>query len=327
MAKRRFYSFYLAFLPLVFLFCSGMFTPYGFCAGFPSHPIQLLCGSVAGAPGDISARMVAEELGVILGQKVIVTNKPGAGTILAAETALRSKKDGYTLLYSGNGAFVYAPNVEPEMVHYDPAKDAEPLGYHYVMPTVISVRADSPWKNFREFVDYGKKNPGKLRFSSIGIGSQPHFGIELLQSITCMQVTHIPFKGGESVVTAVLGGHVEATLDGIGKLYSHWQSGTMRILIIDPKWSANPEIPTLQELGYPSGIPSVWYSMWAPTGIPEEARAVLVPAIEKAMKLTKARIEQLGNFCEYKSPAEQKKLRDEEYKLAYDIAVRIGLRK
>ncbi len=216
MVKQRFYLL-VAFLGPLFLFGSVVLTPSGFCAGYPDRQILLICPNVPGAPGDIAARMLADELGPILGQKVIVNNKPGAGTALAAETVLRSKKDGYTLLYSGNSAFIYVPNVNPEAVHYDPVKDAEPLGVHFVMPTVVSVRADAPWKTFPQLVDYAKKNPGKLRFSSIGVGSQPHFGIELLQMITGIQVTHIPFKGGESVVTAVLGGHVEATLDGIRK--------------------------------------------------------------------------------------------------------------
>ena len=145
--------------------------------------------------------------------------------------------------------------------------------------------------------------------------------------ITGIQVTHIPFKGGESVVTAVLGGHVEATLDGFGKLKPHWDAGTMRILIIDPKRVESPEIPTLQELGYRSSLPAVWFGVWAPTGLPEDVRAVLVPAIEKAVRLTKPKVEQMGNTLDYRSPVEHKKLQEEEYRQAYQIAVKIGLRK
>jgi tripartite-type tricarboxylate transporter receptor subunit TctC len=326
MEKQRF-RFRLGFTAILFLLGSVAMTSSAFCAGYPDHPIQLVCPNVPGAPGDIAARMLAEELGPILGQKVIVNNKPGAGTALAAETVLRSKKDGYTILYSGNSAFVYVPNVNPEAVHYDPVKDADPLGVHFVMPTVVSVRSDAPWKTFAQLVDYAKKNPGKLRFSSIGVGSQPHFGIELLQMITGIQVTHIPFKGGESVVTAVLGGHVEATLDGIGKLKPHMDAGTMRTLIIDPKRPENPEIPTLQELGYRSGLPAVWFGVWAPAGIPEDVRAILVPAVEKALRLTKPRVEQLGNTFDYRPPAEHRRLQEEEYRQAYEVAVKIGLRK
>jgi tripartite-type tricarboxylate transporter receptor subunit TctC len=101
----------------------------------------------------------------------------------------------------------------------------------------------------------------------------------------------------------------------------------MRILLIDPKLPSRPEIPTLKQLGYKQGLPDTWFALWAPAGIPEEARRVLISAVEKAVKATKPRLEQMGHICEYRSPAEVMKLRDEEYKQIYDIAVRIGLRK
>jgi tripartite-type tricarboxylate transporter receptor subunit TctC len=305
----------------------GALIPPASPAAYPDHSIQLIIPYVPGATGDITARLLADELEKILGQKIIPNNKAGAGTVLGAEAVIRSKKDGYTLFYGGASAFVYAPNANPDVVHYDPAKDVEPLGFHYFFPTVIGVRADSPWKTFPEFVDYAKKNPGKIRMTSIGVGSSTHFAIELLQSIVGAQFTHVPFKGGESVVTAVLGGHVESTLDGFGKLKPHVEEGTMRILLVDPKKPDYPQIPTLKELGYSQGLPATWFAMFAPAGIPEEVRKVLVPAIEKAVKATKPKIDSFGSICEYKGPAELKKLRDDEYKQVYEIAVKLGLRK
>jgi tripartite-type tricarboxylate transporter receptor subunit TctC len=311
------------------LFISGLsaLTPSASLAAFPDHPIQLIIPYVAGATGDTTARMLAEELEKILGQKIVPINKPGAGTVLGAETVIRSKKDGYTLFYGGASAFVYAPNANPDVVQYDPAKDVEPLGFHYFFPTVIGVKADAPWKTFREFVDYAKKNPGKIRMTSIGVGSSTHFAIELLQSIVGAQFTHVPFKGGESVVTAVLGGHVESTLDGFGKLKPHVEAGNMRILLVDPKKPDYPQIPTLKELGYNQGLPATWFAMFAPAGIPEEVRKVLVPAVEKAVKATKPKIDAFGSICEYKGPAELRKLREDEYNRVYEMAVKLGLRK
>jgi len=298
-----------------------------FAAGYPDHQIQLIIPYVPGATGDITARMLADEMEKIIGAKIIPNNKPGAGTVLGAEALVRSKKDGYTLFYGGASPFVYAPISNPEVVHYDAAKDVEPLGFHFFFPTVVGVKADAPWKNFKEFVDYAKKNPGKIRISSIGVGSSTHFAIEMLQSITGIKLTHVPFEGGEATVTAVMGGHVEATLDGFGKLKPHVEAGRMRILLIDPKKPNYPDIPTLKELGYKQGVPATWFALWAPAGIPDEARKVLVPAMEKAAKNTKARIDALGSICEYKTPAETKKLRDDEYKQMYEIAVKIGIRK
>jgi tripartite-type tricarboxylate transporter receptor subunit TctC len=304
----------------------GIFSFSPSWAGYPERPIQLIIPYVAGATGDITARMLAEELEKILGTKIIPENKPGASTVLGVDVFLRAKKDGYTLFYGGATPFVYVPVSNPKIVHYDPAKDVEPLGFHYFFPSVLGVKADAPWKTFPEFVDYAKKNPGKIRISTIGVGSSPHFDVEMLQAITGIQMTHVPFEGGESVVTAVMGGHVEATLDGFGKLKPHVDAGRMRILLIDPKKESHPEIPTLMELGYKEGIPATWFALWTQAGVPEEARKVLVPAVEKALKNTKPKIEALGSICEYKGPEELRKLRDEEYKRVYDIAVKIGLR-
>jgi tripartite-type tricarboxylate transporter receptor subunit TctC len=323
MRVRHFFLFALPFVVAV-----GALAPSAsFAAGYPDHTVQLIIPNVAGAGMDISGRLLAEEIGQIIGTKIIAINKPGAGTVLGVEAGVRAKKDGYTLVYGSAGALIYAPLANPEVVRFDPAKDLEPLGFYCFLPTVVGVRADAPWKTFPQFIDYAKKNPGKLRVTSIGVGSQPHFVIELIQTLTGAQFTHVPFEGGESVITAVLGGHVEAAVDTYAKLKPHAEAGRMRILVMDPKRPANPEIPTMKELGYKQPLPATWFGMYAPAGIPDEVRKVLVPAIEKAVKITKPKIEALGMTCEYKSPAEQRQLRDEEFKQMSEIASKMGLRK
>ena len=298
-----------------------------FAQNYPDHPIQLVIPNVAGAQVDITGRMMADELEKTLGQKIIPNNKPGAATVLGTDLVVRAKKDGYTLLYGGNSGMTYAPITNPQVVHYDPFKDLEPLGFHYFFPMTITVKSDSPWKTFPELIDYAKKNPGKLRVSTIGVSSVPHFMLEMIQAMTGAQFTHVPFEGGEAVTTAVLGGHVEVTCDGFAKLRPHADAGKLRILLISNKMPAFPEIPTIAEFGYKQNLPAAWFAMYAPSGIPEEVRRVLVAAIEKAVKNTKSKIDQLGSLCEYKPPSELKKLTEEEYKQIYEVAVRIGLRK
>lgn len=318
------------FFLLLFLLVLGSYTlATNTClaARYPDHPIQMIIPYPPGGQGDTACRMLIEELDKLLNARIIPNNRPGAGTVVGADAAVRAKRDGYTLFYASASPVIYVPITNPEVVHYDPAKDLEPLGFHFLLPTVIGVRADAPWKTFQEFVDYAKQNPGKIRMTSVGVGSFTHFAIELLQSITGIKVTHVPYEGGETVVTGVLGKHVEAALDGYGKFKPHVEAGRMRILLIDPKLPSHPEIPTLRQLGYKQGLPATWFALWAPAGIPEEAKNILIPAVEKAVKATKPRIEQLGHVCEYRSPAEVAKLRDEEYKQIYEIAVRIGLRK
>ena len=296
---------------------------------FPNRPIQLIIPNVAGAIVDINARTLAEELGKALGTQIIPMNKPGAATTLGLDVVARSKKDGYTLAYTGSSGLVYARVLNPDTVPYDPDKDLEPLGLHVIVPFALAVQASSPWKTFNDLLDYAKKNPGKARVDTIGVGSTPHFDIEMIQSLTGVQFTHVPFKGGESVITALLGGHVEMTFDAINKFIPHVESGKMRILLLTNKMAEFPNVPTLRELGYKEDLPPLWFAMYGPSGLPEEVKKVLIPAVEKAIKNPelKARIEKMGFIVDYKSPAETKKIVAEEYEKASAIAKKLGLGK
>jgi len=313
-----------------FLFMLGLITfiPHeSFAQRYPDHPIQFVIPNVAGSSMDNAARIFADELEKSLSAKIVAINKPGASTVLGTDFAARAKKDGYTLLYAGLSSLVIAPAINPELVHYDPSKDFESLGFHYYLPNTVNIRADSPYKNFHELIDYAKKNPGKLRVATSGIGHPTHFILEMIQAMTGTQFIHVPFEGGAPVVTAVLGGHVELCIDAFANIKPHQDAGKMKVILITNKMPAFPEIPTITELGYKQTPPVGWMGLWAPAGIPEEAKKVLVPAIEKAVRNSKPRIEQLWGLCEYKSPSEQRKLREEQYKQICEIAVKIGLRK
>jgi len=326
MRERRTMIFILNIV-IVFLSSLIAITHLSFAGNYPENPIQFIIPNVAGAQTDITGRIIASELEKILNVKIIPNNKPGASTILATDYVARGKKDGYTLLYAGASAMVYVPIYHPEIVRFDPVKDLEPLGLHFFFPQTITVRADSPWKTFKEFIEYAKKNPEKIRVSTTGIGSSPHFILEMLQYLTGAKFTHVPFEGGESVVTALLGGHVEATCEAVSKVKPHVEAGKLRILLISNKMSLYPSVPTITELGYKEVLPQTWWGLWAPNGIPEEARRVLVQAFETAVKNTKVRVEQLGNIVEYRTPLEVRHLREEEYKKIKELANRIGLKK
>ncbi len=296
---------------------------------YPDRPIQLVIPLPAGAQGDVSGRLLADEMGKILGTQVIVVNKPGATSTIGTEAVARSKKDGYTIVYTSSGPMSYIRVIHPEMVHYDPDKDLEPLGVHLFYPATATVLEGSPWKTFADLVDYGRKNPGKLRVSTTGIGSSDHFNVGIIESLTGAQLTHVPFKGGESVLTALLGGHVEVTFDTLSKVLPHIETGKLRPLVISRKRAELPNIPTLAELGYKEEMISAWFGFYAPSGIPEKARGVLVSAIEKAINHPelKAKTEKLGFIVDYKNPAEARKLAREYYEKVLVIAERLGLKK
>ena len=296
---------------------------------FPNRPIQLIIPNVAGSIMDINARVISEELGKNLGAQVVIMVKPGAATILGTDALAKSKKDGYTLGYLSASGLVYTRVTHPETFPYDADKDLEPLGLHLFVPLTAAVAGNSPFKTINELIDYAKKNPGKLRASLIGVGGIDHFNLEVLQAMTGTKFTVVPFKGGESVITAVMGGHVDLTFDAFGKIIPHHEAGEMRILLSSKKVDGYPNIPTLTELGYKQGLLSTWFSFWGPTGLPEDVKKTLVAAIEKTIKtpVLKAKLDKMGYVVEYRSPAEIKKLVANEYQIAMDIAKRIGLRK
>lgn len=296
---------------------------------YPNKPIQLIMPIPAGGGGDVNGRIMLDDLTKILGQQIIVSNKPGASDTLGTDALAKSKKDGYTLGYTSSAAMVYSRVTNPESVPYDPVKDFDPLALHTFFPLSVAVQANSPWKTFNELVDYAKKNPGKLRVSTAGVGSTSNFDVEIVQSLTGAQFTHVPFKGGEAVVTALLGGHVEISFDIIGKFIPHVEAGKLRLLLVSRKVAGFPNLPTIRELGYSRDLLSGWHAMFGPAGLPEDAKKVLIPAIEKAMKQPggKGKIENLGYVVEYKSPEELRKLIIDDYETAKAIAVKLGLGK
>lgn len=296
---------------------------------YPNRPIQLIIPGAAGSILDIAGRLSGEELGKILGTQVIPIVKPGAGFTLGTDFVVKSKKDGYTLCYTNSSGIVYARVLNPETVPYDPEKDLDALGLHLFIPNAIAVQASSPWKSFAELLDYAKKNPNKLRVSTTGIGSTAHLNLEVIQSLTGTQFNHVPFKGGEAVITALLGGHVEVTFDAINKITPHVQSGKMRVLLLTNKMSTLPDIPTINDLGYKEELFSSWFGMYGPAGLPDEVKKVLIPAVEKTFKNPelKAKLEKMEFAVHYGSPAELRRLAAEGYEKGVALARKIGLRK
>jgi len=320
-----------AFVTLLFLLGYGLIIGISVVQAqpYPNRPVQLIIPIPAGGGGDVNGRLLVEDLTKIIGQQILVVNKPGASDTLGTDALAKSKKDGYTLGYSSSAAMVFARVTNPESVPYDPVKDFDPLGLHTFFPLCVAVQAGSPWKTFNDLIDYAKKNAGKLRVSTAGVGSTANFDVEITQTLTGAEFTHVPFKGGEAVVTALLGGHVEVSYDIVGKFMPHVEAGKVRILLVSRKIPFLPDVPTITDLGYKRELLSGWHGMFGPAGLPEDVKRVLIPAVEKAVRNpeTKAKIEKVGYAVEYKSPEEQRRLIINDYETAKAIAVKLGLSK
>jgi len=296
---------------------------------YPNRSVQVVIPMGPGTATDIHGRIIAEELKKILKAEFVVVNKPGASMTIGTDFVVKSRKDGYTIAYVPTTA-ITAKAVEPEVVPYDPIKDLEPLGLHAFFPVVIAVQENAPWKTLNEFVDDAKKNPGKIRVSTPGLQTHSSINVVIIETLTGAQYTLVPFKEGGQAITSLLGGHVEATSFSFTPLIPHLHSKKIRILLTSKKMSDYPDVPTINELGYRRELTTPWFAMYAPAGIPEEVKKILVPSIKEAIHDPDAidRVNKIGgSVIDYKSPEELKKIMIEDLKSFSEIAAKLGLHK
>jgi tripartite-type tricarboxylate transporter receptor subunit TctC len=249
--------------------------------GFPSRPIKLLVAFPAGGPTDITMRSLADNASKILGQPVIVENKPGAGGSLPAQQLQTSAPDGYTVAQIPLGVFRLPYTTK---INWDPVKDITYVlnvtGYAFG----LVVPADSPFKTWADYVAYAKANPGKLAYGSTGTLTSPHLTMELIAQKLGLQLLHIPYKGSADLTQALLGGHLMSAADSTG-FAPLVETGKLRVL---NTWGAQrlakfPDAPTLKELGLDL-VQNSPFGIGAPKGTPPAVVKRLHDAFKKAME-------------------------------------------
>jgi tripartite-type tricarboxylate transporter receptor subunit TctC len=248
---------------------------------FPVKPIRLLVAFPAGGPTDITMRQLADNAGKILGQPVIVENKPGAGGTLPAQQLQTSAPDGYTLAQIPLGVFRLPYTTK---IAWDPVKDINYVinvtGYAFgiVVPT------DSPIKNWNDFVAYAKANPGKLSYGSTGTLTSPHLTTELIAQKLGIQLNHIPYKGSAELAGAITGGHIMAAADSTG-FAPLVKAGKLRVLNTwgEKRLDQFPDAPTLKELGIDI-VQNSPFGIGAPRDTPPEVTRRLHDAFKRAME-------------------------------------------
>jgi tripartite-type tricarboxylate transporter receptor subunit TctC len=251
---------------------------------YPTKSINLLICMQPGAGLDVGVRIIAQEATKTLGQEVVPVNKPGGGGSVAAGILASSKGDGYTLMACTNGCLTNIPHLES--VPYDPLKDVTPIIQFGQVITGIVVRADSPYKTFKEFVEGARKNPGKLSYGFPGVGTAPHLAIEHVMLEEKVDIATVPFDGAVPAVTALLGGHVTACGISTSGFLQHLKAGKVKVLATtgEKRISVVPDVPTLHELGYPYGVLVDLYYIAGPKGITPAAIQKLEAAVMKAME-------------------------------------------
>lgn len=281
---------------------------------YPSKPIKLIIPFPAGGATDIVGRVVAQQLGVELGQTVVVDNRAGAAGVIGSESVARAAPDGYTILLSTSSTHTIGPILNPK-IPYSPIKDFTPIMYLAASPQVVVVPLSSPAKTMPELIDYIKKNPGKLNFGSAGTGGIPHLSTERFLAMTGTKMTHVPYKGTALAMPDLMAGRLDLMFDSISVSLPHIRDGKVRALAVtSPKPSSvAPDIPTLSQFvpGYES---LTWFGVFGPAGLPPAIQDKLNQALNKAIQnpTLLAQFAKLGFDAAGGTPAEfAKKMADE----------------
>jgi tripartite-type tricarboxylate transporter receptor subunit TctC len=235
---------------------------------YPTKPIRLVIPYPPGGPTDFVGRAVAARLTELLGQQMVVDNRPGAGTVIASEMIARAAPDGYNLLFGTGGGTFLAPLILPK-VPYDPQKDYAPVAMLVMSPQVLVVHPAVGASSVKELIAVAKAKPGQLNFSSVGTGTSPHLGGELFKSLAGVEIVHVPYKGTAPSMTDLIAGRVQLAFSSIPTVLAHVQGGRLKMLGTGgtKRSVALPDTPPIADT-LPGFELVTWYGLFAPAGTP-----------------------------------------------------------
>jgi tripartite-type tricarboxylate transporter receptor subunit TctC len=267
-------SLFRAYFPCLAAALACATLPLGGAAqaqAYPNKPIRIVVPYPAGGGLDVMARLLGDRLGKRLGQAAVIENKPGAGTIIGADTVAKAAPDGYTLMITADTTITLNQHLYAKLP-YDPVKDFVPVTQLVQLSQLLVLNAEVPANNLKELIAYAKANPTKLNYASYGSGTPPHLAMETLKSLTGISVTHVPYKGLPQAVPAAIAGEVQMTFSGAASSMQHIKSGRLKAMAIGGKnrLPILPEVATFTELGYPEVPASTWFGVFVPAGTPRE---------------------------------------------------------
>lgn len=236
---------------------------------FPDHTVRFVVPYPPGGFNDTLARVSADKLGKMWNQSVVVENKPGGNTTVGNVTVAKGPADGYSILITPL-PFSALPGLYRSNLPYDALKDFQPVVWAGSTMNALVVRNELPVNNVQEFIEYARKNPGKLNYGSTGSGSSNHLSMELFMKMTGVKLAHIPYKGSAPAVTAMLGGEIDALFDNVPNVLQQIKAGKMKAIGVSGLQRAVllPEVPTIAESGVPGYEVNVWFGMQVPAATP-----------------------------------------------------------
>jgi tripartite-type tricarboxylate transporter receptor subunit TctC len=295
---------------------------------YPTQPIRLISGFPAGTTADISARVVGTKMSQLLGQQIVVENRPGAASSLAALQVARAPKDGYTLFVASAANMINAAMASN--LQFDIMKDFAPVTLLTSTPTVLVVNPESGIKSVKELIAQANAKPDALSFGSSGVGSSTHLALELFKHQAKVKITHIPYTGSPQVVTDLLAGRIHGYFSPASTVMGHVRAGKLIALgVTDAKRGSIPDLPTMIEAGVPDCVSVLWFGIAAPAGTPQpiidrlsQAANAALKAEDVAESLRKQTVETIGG-----SPADFRRHMEAEQKRWATVVASAGLKK
>jgi len=273
-------------------------------AAYPAKPVTMVVPTAAGGTTDLSARMLAQALGPVLGQSVVVDNKGGGNGNIAAAIVKRAEPDGYTLLMQYSGYHVISPLLTKQKQWEQ--GDFQPVANVISAPQIIVVRDGLPVKTLAELITYAKANPGKLNYASSGNGSLQHVTGAMLEQQGGVKMVHVPYKGTGPALQDLLGGQVDLTFGTAPPFMPHIQSGKLRVLAVTGKerLPSLPQVPTTAEAGYPKVDATSWFALFAPANTPKAVMDKLVADVRTVVlnPAFQQKAQEQGAAADYQGP-------------------------
>lgn len=289
---------------------------------YPNRPIKMIVSYAAGGTTDTMARVTAQKMSEILGQPIVIENKPGAGTIIAAEAAANSPADGYTLFMTATTTLSVNPATYKKLPYK--VEDFAPISLIGKMAYTFGISNTVPVNTLKEFVDYTKARPGQLNYGTVGLGGSTHIFTKLVEGALGVQMQDVIYKGSPPALTDLFAGTIQVYADGVISSLPFYQDKKMKIVAVssEQRLKAAPDIPTFTELGYPSVVLYSYYGVLAPAKTPKPIVDKLNAAMVKALAMpdVQERIKQNGAEPESTTPEGFSKIITDYLKAYGDIA-------
>ena len=269
----------------VFAACAVISMPAA-AQDFPNRPLKLIVPQPPGGGFDTVARQLADKLGPLLGQSVVVENRPGAGTLVGTEAVAKAPPDGYTLLLGGLSNIALNPGLYPKL-SYDPQKDFVPVGLAVKYSYTLVARKDLPQGTLRELIDYARANPEKVTYASAGNGTGQHVASAVMTQLAGVKLTHVPYKGAQAAYQDVIAGRVDLFFDITSTARAQVNGGAVKALAVSSRdrQAIHPAVPSVAETGVAPLDMDSWFGVFAPAATPAAVLARLRVEMDKALAM------------------------------------------